>query len=49
MKIKDVLIEKYKNMNEYPDFEQNCYSKTSKGIYKVGHDSFRLRKWLAFL
>ena len=29
---KDNLIEKYKNMNEYPDFEQNYFSLTAKVI-----------------
>ena len=27
-----------------PNFEQNKYSLTSKGIYKIGHDSIRLMK-----
>ena len=31
-----------------PDFEQDYYSKTTKGIYRNGHDSVRLVKWLAF-
>ena len=42
----NILIEKYKNMLEFPDSEQNCYSKTSTAIYRIGHDSFRLMKWL---
>ena len=31
-----------------PHFEQNQYSITSTGIYKMRHDSLRLMKWLAF-
>ena len=31
-------------MLEKPDFEQNCYSINSTGIYKIGHDSIRLMK-----
>ena len=43
---KDELIEKYKNLNE--DFEQNYYSRTATGLYKIGHDSRRLMKWMAY-
>ena len=35
-------------MIENPDFEQDHYSKTAEGIYKVGHDSISLMKWLAY-
>ena len=31
-----------------PIFEQNKYSLTSKGIYKIAHDSIRLIKWICF-
>ena len=31
-----------------PDFEQNHWSKTAEGIYKIGHDSIRLMKWLCY-
>ena len=31
-----------------PNFEQNKYSITSKGIYKIGHDSIRLMKWICY-
>ena len=30
------------------DFEQNKYSLTSSGIYKVVHDSIRLMKWIRY-
>ena len=33
-------------MLENPDFEQDYYSRTTKGIYKIGHDSIRLMKWI---
>ena len=35
-------------MNETPDFEQNYYSSTGTGIYKIGHHSIRLMKCLAY-
>ena len=35
-------------MNENQEFEQNYCSRTAKGIYKSGHDSIRLLKWLAY-
>ena len=35
-------------MLENPDFEQNNYSITSTGIYKIGHDSIRLMKWISY-
>ena len=34
-------------MNEYPDFEQNYFSRTAKSIYKNGHNIMRLMKKLA--
>ena len=35
-------------MLEKPDFEQDFYSGTAMGIYKIGHDSIRIMKWLAY-
>ena len=35
-------------MLENPDFEQDFWSETAEGIYKIGHDSIRLMKWLSF-
>ena len=29
------------------DFEQIYWSRTSTGIYKIGHDSIRLMKWIS--
>ena len=31
-----------------PNFEQNKYSLTSNGIYKIGHGSTRLMKWICY-
>ena len=35
-------------MLKNPIFEQNHYSKTSTGYYKIGHDSFKLLKWIRY-
>ena len=35
-------------MLEFSDFEHDYYSRTAIGIYKIGHDSIRLMKWLAY-
>ena len=35
-------------MLENSDFEQENWSKTATGIYKIGHDSIRIRKWLIY-
>ena len=48
LKINDILIEKYKDLLNNPNFEQNKYSITSKGIYKIGHDSVRLMRWIFY-
>ena len=29
-------------------FEQNYYSRTADGVYKLGHDSIRLGNWLTY-
>ena len=34
-------------MKENPDSEQNYYSQTAIGVYKIGHGSIRWMKWLA--
>ena len=33
-------------MLENPDFEQDYWSRTAEGNYKIGHDGIRLIKWL---
>ena len=48
LKINNILIEIYKDMLLNPDFEQNYWSRTAKGIYKIGHDSIRLMKWICY-
>ena len=48
LKINNTLIEIYKDMIKNPDFEQNYWSRTSTGIYKIGHDSIRLMKVICY-
>ena len=35
-------------MLEKPDFEQNYWSRTAIGIYKIGNDSVLLLEWLIY-
>ena len=49
LKVNDILIEKYKDMSQNSDFEQNYWSRTAEDIYKIGHDGIRLMRWLIFL
>ena len=35
-------------MLKNPEFEQDYWSKTATGIYKIGHDSIRLIKWIIY-
>ena len=44
LKINNILFEKYKNMLESLEFEQNHWSRTAEVVYKIGHDSIRLMK-----
>ena len=48
LEINNILIEKHRDMLENPDFEQNHYSLTSTGIYRIPHDSIRLMKWFCY-
>ena len=48
LKINNILIEKYKDMLKNPNFEQNKYSITSTGVYRIGQDSIRLRKCICY-
>ena len=32
----------------YSNFEKNYWSGRAKGIYKIGHDSIRLVKWICY-
>ena len=47
-KISNALFEIYKDILKNPNFEQNNYSITSIGIYKIAHDSIRLVKWICY-
>ena len=35
-------------MLENSAFEQNYWSKTATGVYKIGHDSIRIMKWICY-
>ena len=48
LKINNTLIEIYKYMLENSDFEQNYWSKTAIGVYKIRHDSIRIMKWICY-
>ena len=48
LKINITLIEIYKDMLKNPDFEQDFWSGTAEGIYKVGHESIRLMEWICY-
>ena len=48
LKINNILIDIYKDMMRNPDFEQNYWSRTAIGIYKIGHDCIRLMKWICY-
>ena len=46
LKMNNTLIEIYKDMLKNSEFEQDFWSRTATGIYKIGHDSIRLMKWI---
>ena len=48
LKVTNTLIEIYKDMLRNPNSEQNKQSITSTGIYRIGHDSIRLMKWICY-
>ena len=48
LKVNNTIIEIYKDMLKNLNFEQNKFSLTSSGIYKTGHDSIRLMKWICY-
>ena len=48
LKINNTLIEIFEDLLKNPNFEQNHYSITSTGIYRIGHNSIRLRKWICY-
>ena len=48
LKIKNILIEECKDIFQNPEFEQNYYIRTAEGIYKNGHNSYKLMKSLVY-
>ena len=48
LKMNKILIEKYRDMLESPNFEQNKYSISATSNYKIAHDSIRLLKWICY-
>ena len=48
LKINNTSIEIYKDMLKNPDFEQDYWSRTAHGVYKLAHDSIRLMKWICY-
>ena len=35
-------------MLENPNFEQNYWSRTAECIYKIGHESIRIMRWICY-
>ena len=35
-------------MLEMSDFQQDYWSKTATGIYKIGHDCIRIMEWICY-
>ena len=48
LKINNILIEINKDMLKNPIIEQDFWSRTATGIYKIGHDSIRLMKCICY-
>ena len=48
LKINNILVKKYKAMLKNQDFEQDFWSRTAIGIYKIGHDNNRTMKWIGY-
>ena len=46
LKINYILIEKYKDLLKNPDFEEDYWSRTGQGVYKIAHDNIWLMKWI---
>ena len=44
----NTFLGQYKDMYENPNFEQDYSIRTTIGFYKIGYDSIRLMKWLAY-
>ena len=48
LKINNTLIEIYKDLLENPNFEENYWSRTAQGVYKIGHDGIPLMKFICY-
>ena len=48
LKINNIIIEIYKDLLKNRDFEENYWSRTAQRVYKIGHDSIRLMKWIFY-
>ena len=48
LKINKIIIKKLELMLERPDLEQDNWSRTATGIYRIGHDSIRIMKWICY-
>ena len=35
-------------MLENPNFEENYWSRTAQGVYKIGHNNIGLMKWICY-
>ena len=48
LKINNTLIDIYNDLLLNPNLEQNYWSRTATGVYKIGHESIRLMKWICY-
>ena len=48
LKTNNISIENYEKMMKVPDFEQNYYSRTAIGNFRIGHVIIRIVTWLAY-
>ena len=48
LNINIILIEKFKELLKNTNFEQDYWSRTAEGIYKIGHDSIRSMKGVCY-
>ena len=48
LRVDNILFAKYRVMLENLNFEEDYRSRTAEGIYKIGHDSIRLMKWIIY-
>ena len=48
LRVDNILFAKYIVMLENLNFGEDYRSRTAEGIYKIGHDSIRLMKWIIY-